>query len=49
MKAKVFLMPPPTLHELKKQQQRAEIEQAEHEYKLSRREKGYTVHSKMKE
>lgn len=49
MNAKVFLVPPPTLHELKKQQQRLEIKQVEREYKLARKEKGYTVHSEMKD
>jgi hypothetical protein len=48
MKAKVFLVPPPTLHELKKQQQRLVIKQVEREYKLARKEKGYTVHSDIK-
>jgi hypothetical protein len=36
---------PPTLNELKKKQQRIEMEQVAHEYKLSRRETGYTVPS----
>jgi hypothetical protein len=49
MKTKVFLVPPPTLHELKKRQQRAEMEQVEREYKLARKEKGYTSYFEMKE
>jgi hypothetical protein len=49
MKTKVFLVPPPTIHELKKRQQRIEMERIAVEYKLSRREKGYKVHSEIKE
>jgi hypothetical protein len=48
MNKKVFVVPP-TLNELKKRQQRVEMEQAKREYKLSRKQKGYTVNSEMKD
>lgn len=38
MKVKVFLVPPPTLIELNKRQQRIDMEQAEHEYNKGRKE-----------
>jgi hypothetical protein len=49
MKTKVFLVPPPTLYELKKQQQRAKMEQAEREYMQARKERGDAVHSEIKD